>query len=95
MRRSAYTVGSKAGIGSSPGGACWRPWNIVAARPPYTNVRSFGKRGTGYCDVVVEVGLGIFSGEWHKGTGLDHGATLANRSPRSSTPNRSDSTTCG
>jgi hypothetical protein len=41
-----------------------------------TNVRSFGKPGTGYCDVVVEVGLGIFSGEWHEGTGLDHGATL-------------------
>ncbi len=39
-------------------------------------MRSFGKPGTGYCDVVVEVGLGIFSGEWHEGTGLDHGATL-------------------
>jgi alkanesulfonate monooxygenase SsuD/methylene tetrahydromethanopterin reductase-like flavin-dependent oxidoreductase (luciferase family) len=25
---------------------------------------------------MVEVGLGIFSGEWHPGTGLDHGETL-------------------
>lgn len=24
----------------------------------------------------VEVGLGVFTGEWHDGTGLDHGATL-------------------
>jgi alkanesulfonate monooxygenase SsuD/methylene tetrahydromethanopterin reductase-like flavin-dependent oxidoreductase (luciferase family) len=26
--------------------------------------------------VTVKLGLGIFSGEWHSGTGLDHGATL-------------------
>lgn len=26
--------------------------------------------------MAVEVGLGVFSGEWHPGTGLDHGATL-------------------
>lgn len=26
--------------------------------------------------MAVEVGLGIFSGEWHDGTGLDHGQTL-------------------
>jgi len=25
---------------------------------------------------MVEVGLGVFSGEWHPGTGLDHGETL-------------------
>ena len=25
---------------------------------------------------MVRVGLGVFSGEWHAGTGLDHGATL-------------------
>jgi alkanesulfonate monooxygenase SsuD/methylene tetrahydromethanopterin reductase-like flavin-dependent oxidoreductase (luciferase family) len=25
---------------------------------------------------VVEVGVGVFSGEWHPGTGLDHGETL-------------------
>lgn len=25
---------------------------------------------------MIEVGLGVFSGEWHEGTGLDHGATL-------------------
>jgi alkanesulfonate monooxygenase SsuD/methylene tetrahydromethanopterin reductase-like flavin-dependent oxidoreductase (luciferase family) len=27
--------------------------------------------------MAVEVGLGVFSGEWHPGTGLDHAATLA------------------
>lgn len=27
--------------------------------------------------MAVEVGLGVFSGEWHDGTGLDHAATLA------------------
>lgn len=26
--------------------------------------------------MAVEVGLGVFSGEWHPGTGLDHSATL-------------------
>jgi alkanesulfonate monooxygenase SsuD/methylene tetrahydromethanopterin reductase-like flavin-dependent oxidoreductase (luciferase family) len=26
--------------------------------------------------MAVEVGLGVFSGEWHPGTGLDHGETL-------------------
>ena len=25
---------------------------------------------------MVQVGVGVFSGEWHEGTGLDHGATL-------------------
>ena len=29
-----------------------------------------------YFTGVVEVGLGIFSGEWHPGHGLDHGETL-------------------
>ncbi len=26
--------------------------------------------------MAIEVGLGVFSGEWHPGTGLDHGETL-------------------
>src|SRR5687767_399120 len=56
----------------------------VARRPtgrmwscPNANERSLVRQAlSAYDGAMVQVGLGVFSGEWHPGTGLDHGETL-------------------